>query len=121
MLNRIIGKKPLKTEHLPIISGYWASFKMPAPHAEYKFHPSRKWRIDYAWPVVKLAVEIEGGVFRQSKGRHTNPSGFIKDIEKYNALTEHGWHLLRYIPGKIDCNQISRIYKMFHVKHEENK
>ena len=54
----------------------------------------RKWKLDFAIPEIKLAIEMEGGVF--TKGRHTRPMGFIKDIEKYNQLTEHGWRLLRY-------------------------
>jgi very-short-patch-repair endonuclease len=81
---------------------------IPPPIAEYKFHPTRKWRIDFAFPEIKLAIEIEGAVW--SFGRHNHPSGFIKDIEKYNALTELGWHLLRYQPKKIDFNQIKIVY-----------
>ena len=82
-------------------------FSIPYPDMEYRFHPTRKWRIDYAWPKQKLAVEIEGGVWTQ--GRHTRGSGFVKDIIKYNALTELGWRLLRYQPSKIDYEQISRV------------
>lgn len=54
----------------------------------------RKWRCDFAWPDLHLIVEVEGGVYTQ--GRHTRPSGFVKDIEKYNALTEAGWKVLRF-------------------------
>jgi very-short-patch-repair endonuclease len=39
-------------------------------------------------------VEIEGGVY--VRGRHLRPSGFVKDIEKYNALTMLGFALLRF-------------------------
>lgn len=35
---------------------------------EHRFHPVRKWRFDAAFPVRKIAVEIDGGVFVQ--GRH---------------------------------------------------
>lgn len=86
----------------------WQSFKIVFPVREYKFHPTRKWRIDFAWPEVKLAVEIEGAVWVQ--GRHTRGSGFVKDIEKYNALTELGWSLLRYPSGKIDFKQVKKCY-----------
>jgi very-short-patch-repair endonuclease len=84
-----------------------------SPTTEFKFHPDRRWRIDFAFPEVKLAVEIEGGIWKTS--RHTHPSGFMKDIEKYNALTELGWHLLRYIPQKINYDQIKRIYDKLNV------
>ena len=69
------------------------------PQKEFKFHPTRKWRIDYYFqtPRKKLAVEVEGGVW--IKGRHTRASGFVKDMEKYNALTEQGIYLLRFQPA----------------------
>lgn len=77
---------------------------VPIPEKEYKFHPSRKWRLDYAWPDTKLAVEIEGAIW--INGRHTRGSGFSKDMEKYNTLTLWGWHLLRFEPNKINYAMI---------------
>ena len=69
---------------------------IPEPIREYKFHPERRWRIDYCWPEHKLAVEIEGGVW--TYGRHNRAASFLKDMEKYNALTLMGFHLLRFTP-----------------------
>ncbi len=69
---------------------------LPEPVAEYKFHPTRRWRIDWAWPEHKLAVELEGGCW--IRGRHNRGSGYLKDMEKYNALTLMGFHLLRFTP-----------------------
>jgi very-short-patch-repair endonuclease len=66
---------------------------LPRPEREYRFHPKRKWRLDFAWPSQKLALEVEGGIW--IKGRHTHPVGFTKDKEKYNAATILGWRLLR--------------------------
>lgn len=68
--------------------------------AEYKFHQTRRWRIDFAWPAKFLAVEIEGGVWVE--GRHTRGSGFVADINKYNALTLAGWRLLRFTPDMVE-------------------
>lgn len=66
----------------------------PMPTPEYRFHPTRQWRIDFAWPALKLAVEIEGGVW--TRGRHTRGAGVVADMEKYNALSLAGWRLLRF-------------------------
>ena len=85
--------------------------------AEYRFHPIRRWRNDFFFPEVNLAVEIEGKVWG---GRHTRPLGFIKDIEKYNALTEAGIYLLRYQPKKIDYNQILNVYNYLLKKKRES-
>lgn len=60
---------------------------------EFKFHPERRWRFDYAIPQYKIALEVEGGVWTQ--GRHTRPQGFLGDIEKYNTATLMGWRVFR--------------------------
>ena len=60
---------------------------------EYRFHPVRKWRFDVAFPAVKVAWEIEGGVW--TYGRHNNATGFLKDCEKYNTAVSMGWRILR--------------------------
>ena len=61
---------------------------------EYKFHPDRRWRFDFAIPELKLAFEAEGGVW--TRGRHTRPTGYIKDCEKYNAAMDLGWKVYRF-------------------------
>lgn len=61
---------------------------------EYEFHDVRRWKVDFAFLSVKLAVEIEGGVGLM--GRHQRPEGFIEDMYKYNALVMKGWRLLRF-------------------------
>jgi very-short-patch-repair endonuclease len=69
------------------------------PEREWMFHPTRKWRFDFAWPDVKLAVEIEGGTWRG--GRHSRGSGFDNDAAKYNAAVLLGWRVLRYSTGMV--------------------
>ncbi len=64
------------------------------PQSEYRFHPTRKWRFDFAYPEQKIAIEIEGGTW--IGGRHIHPIGFEKDCEKYNFCAKLGYRLLRY-------------------------
>ena len=73
--------------------------KLPVPETEFKFHPTRRWRFDYAFPKLKIAIECEGGAY--TRGRHTRGTGFIKDMEKYNNATLLGWKLLRYTPSNL--------------------
>lgn len=63
------------------------------------FHPTRKWRFDYAIPEHKIAIEVEGGVW--IGGRHTSPKGFLGDMEKYNTATLMGWRVFRTIPDTL--------------------
>lgn len=66
---------------------------------EFRFHPGRKWRFDFAIPEYKIALEVEGGVW--TGGRHTSPKGFLGDIEKYNMATLMGWRVFRTTPGDL--------------------
>lgn len=69
------------------------------PEREWRFHPKRKWRFDFAFPDKKLAVEIEGSIWRG--GRHSRGTGFENDAEKYNAAAKAGWRVLRYSTGMV--------------------
>lgn len=71
----------------------------PVPVPEYKFHPTRKWRFDYAWPHLLLALEVEGGAF--VAGRHTRGVGFVKDLEKYSEAAILGWRIVRVTPKQV--------------------
>lgn len=66
---------------------------------EFRFHPKRLWRFDYAIPVHKIALEVEGGVW--TGGRHINPKGFLGDMEKYNTATLMGWRVFRTTPDEL--------------------
>lgn len=70
------------------------AYKLPDPVREYQFDANRKWRCDFAWPDLLIAVEVEGGI--NSGGRHVRPEGFKADMVKYNALALAGWRLFRY-------------------------
>jgi very-short-patch-repair endonuclease len=67
---------------------------------EYKFHPERRWKFDFAWPNEMIAAEVEGGVF--NSGRHLRPIGFINDCEKYNEAVALGWSVLRFTANVIN-------------------
>lgn len=76
----------------------WVSYGL-SPQREVKFHPTRKWRFDFAWVDRRIAVEIDGGIYTQ--GRHTRGSGFVKDMEKMNAAGLLGWRVFRFTPDNL--------------------
>lgn len=84
---------------------------MPIPDREHRFHQIRRWRLDFAYPELKIGIEIEGGVW--TRGRHNRPIGFIKDCEKYNMAQEMGWRIFRYTKESIEdwsaVQQIRRV------------
>ncbi len=66
---------------------------------EYMFHPTRKWRFDYAIPEHKLAIECDGGVWNY--GRHNRAAGYINDLQKFNEAAVLGWRVLKFTPDTI--------------------
>lgn len=73
------------------------------PQREYRFHPERKWRFDFAFLPQRLAVEIEGGTWKS--GRHQTGTGFAQDCEKYNAAAMGGWRVLRYTTAMVNSGE----------------
>ena len=74
---------------------------------EHKFHHSRKWRLDYAHTGLLIALEVEGGIW--IFGKHNRGTGYINDIEKYNAATLAGWALLRCTPQHIESGEAYKL------------
>lgn len=66
---------------------------------EHRFHPTRAWRFDFAWPAARLALEVEGGT--RSGGRHTTGTGFEADAQKYNEAALLGWTVLRVTGAQV--------------------
>lgn len=66
---------------------------LPDPDREVRFSDDRKWRFDFAWPEMMVALEVEGGVYNQ--GRHTRPKGFEEDCVKYSMAAIKGWTVIR--------------------------
>jgi len=82
-----------------IVTAYYLQVKLPEPVFEYRFHPTRKWRFDLAWPDYLVALEVEGGIW--TGGRHGRGEGMAADMEKYNAATCLGWRVLRVQPADL--------------------
>lgn len=62
---------------------------IPDPEFEHKFHHTRKWRFDIAWPEKKVFLEVDGGIW--IKGGHNRGAQMKKDWEKRNNATILGW------------------------------
>jgi hypothetical protein len=75
------------------LSYMMALIGLPVPEREYRFHPTRRWRFDFAWPDHLIACEVEGGTW--AGGRHTRGAGFERDCEKYNEACLLNWRVFR--------------------------
>jgi very-short-patch-repair endonuclease len=73
---------------------YWANEKGLILEREYEFS-DRKFRFDFCFPALKLAIEFEGGIFIPKSG-HNTAKHYTKDTFKYNLATIKGFRILRY-------------------------
>lgn len=72
---------------------------LPKPRQQYQFHPTRKYRADFAWPHARLLVEVQGGVWAKGGGRHTRGTGYEADCERMVLAQLAGWRIL-YVTEK---------------------
>lgn len=85
---------------------------------EYMFHYTRKWRFDYAIPELKVAIEIDGGVW--DYGRHNRPQGYINDMKKLNNAISLGWYVLRFTThDRMTNTTLSLIKKTVELRQKE--
>ncbi|KKN47701.1 hypothetical protein LCGC14_0660240 [marine sediment metagenome] len=66
---------------------------LPEPKREFRFHDTRKWRFDFSYLELKIAIEVHGGIWMK-KSRHTSGVGFAKDCEKYSEAAILGWRII---------------------------
>lgn len=85
----------------------WRSLGGPPLEREFRFHPTRKWRADFAHLPSRTLIEIEGGIW--VRGRHTTPKGFAADAEKYLEAALAGWRVLRLVDRQLTPKVVGRI------------
>lgn len=95
------------------LSRFWKVYGIPEPETEFKFHPKRRWKFDYAWPDKKLACERDGGLFIPGGGRHNRPVTMIKDNEKFNNAALLGWRVLKFTPQQFKNGEAAQFIQRF--------
>ncbi len=88
----------------------WRASGGPELEKEFRFHPTRKWRADFAHLPSRTLIEIEGGIY--VNGRHNRGAGFAADLEKYFEATLAGWRVIRLGPDELTANCIARLVSL---------
>ena len=71
------------------------------PLRERRFHPVRGWKFDYLIEELKIAIEQEGGVWREGGGAHSSPKAILRDMSKYSEAAILGYIVLRLTPEEL--------------------
>lgn len=69
----------------------------------------RTFRIDLAYPVLRLAIELDGWEF------HSSRSAFDEDRTRANLLVAHGWTVVRFTSRSTDEEILSCIAAFGHL------
>jgi hypothetical protein len=72
----------------------------PKAQIDWRFLPDRRFRGDLVWPLERIILERDGGVW--IKGRHVTALGFERDAWKQNLAVASGWAVFRVTPGMLD-------------------
>jgi very-short-patch-repair endonuclease len=88
----------------------WRASGGPDLEKEFRFHPVRKWRADFAHIPSRTLIEIEGGIY--VNGRHNRGAGFAADLEKYFEAALAGWRVIRLGPDELTADYIARLVSL---------
>ena len=103
----------IKTESAPKRDLRLLVSQWPGSVAEYRFHDTRRWRFDYAWPEKRIACEYEG-IFA-AKSRHTSVMGYSNDAEKYSTAAALGWCVIRITAPMLRDGRAADLLKLAHA------
>lgn len=121
-MSRAIQLRAPKRRRSAIEEELWLliiAHKVGIPEREYRFHPERLWRFDFAWPELMAVVEVEG-LGAAIAGRHQRVAGFDADCEKYCEAAVLGWTVLRVTGKQVkDCRAIEWIKKLLALRTAE--
>ncbi|MCL6091661.1 MAG: DUF559 domain-containing protein, partial [Actinobacteria bacterium] len=95
LADRPTGLPPTDSDAETLFVQLVRRIKLPPPMRQYSVPtPSGTFRVDFAWPIVRIAVEIDGAQ------AHASPSALARDLRRQNqillALSSAGWILLRF-------------------------
>lgn len=95
-----LSESPMESEaRLLMIDG-----GLPTPVLQYEVIDLQgcRWRLDFAWPDLRVAAEYDGVDW------HSGPNAFVRDRRRWSALQELGWLIVpiiasdvRYRPGEL--------------------
>ena len=85
----------------------WRAVDGPPLEKEFRFHPTRRWRADFAHLESRTLIEIEGGIY--INGRHNRGAGFAADLEKYLEASLAGWRVVRLGPSELTPDLIRKL------------
>ena len=101
----------------------WHYMRLLAPglhdgcEREYRFHPTRRWRFDFAWPAQRAAVEVDGGRWAPGGGRHSTPG----DYQKLRQAVLLSWRVLAFQSSEVESDPQACIDDIIRLLGDERR
>ena len=73
---------------------------LPEPRAQFRWHPTRRYRADFCYAPERLLIEVDGGIWL-AKGGHTTGTGYQRDRERDCEAVALGYTVLRVTPDMV--------------------
>ncbi|WP_313515145.1 hypothetical protein [Sphingobacterium sp.] len=73
---------------------------------EFHFSVERNYRLDYAIPEYKVAIEVDGGIWMKGNSGHSSGKGIKRDMDKGNLVQLHGWKIIRIEPHELVSDKV---------------
>lgn len=107
----------MTTDKADLFAAAWQLLaRRPEPTREYRFHPIRKWRFDFAFVAEQVSVEVDGGQWAFRGGRHATDA----DRDKLNHAAALGWRVLRFSPRQLRDDPVGCVNLVCEaMKHEK--
>jgi very-short-patch-repair endonuclease len=80
-----------------------------------RFHPTRRWRFDYQWNDIKVALEIDGG------GHKIYWAMYRRDVEKMNAALFLGWQVFRVTTDMVRADDVGFLDELKTYMEDETR
>jgi len=105
MLKTKVTKKRIKPEYAnpKLVNKMFEQFGIPEAEFEYHLYVpghSKPYRFDIAWSNKKVALEIQGAIWKGSAGGHTSGKGIKSNWIKYNYAAQTGWRIIYCEPSE---------------------
>lgn len=78
---------------------------------QYRWCPGRRYKADFAHPMARLLVEVQGGTHIRGKRSHTGAIGYEYDRMRNNEAVILGWRMLEFTPKHIKSGRAIREIK----------
>lgn len=113
------GKSELEAEFLRVWRLHPLAGRYGEPRTQFRFHPVRQWKMDFAWCAHMVYLEINGGQW--TGGRHSGGSGAEGDAEKQNAAVLDGWLPILFWTSQLNRDPIGCVETVIAAIERKNR